>query len=32
MFEFLASYILVACGNYITTSVNVTLNYQLRCN
>jgi hypothetical protein len=32
MFEFLANYILVVWSNYITTSVNVALNLQLRSN
>jgi hypothetical protein len=31
MFEFFANYILIACGNFITTNVNVTPNQQLHC-
>jgi hypothetical protein len=32
MFDFLASYILIACGDYIATNVNITPNQQLHCN
>ncbi len=32
MFYFLPSCILIVCGNYITTIVNVAPNQQLHCN
>jgi hypothetical protein len=32
MFDFLRSFIVVACGNYFRTIINVSLKQQLYCN